>query len=115
MHITPEMMEAAYELLRTTPPFRSWRLPPGADVEFHVIRSNDRSGDYFRKAGGTHCIRVNDKWVGNLLSLLRVMAHEMCHLRHEATCPGDQAVHGRRFSALASAVCRSHHLDPKSF
>lgn len=36
LHLTLEMLEGAYEYLRTTPPFRRWKLPPGADIEFHV-------------------------------------------------------------------------------
>lgn len=109
------MLEATYELLRTTPPFRGWKLPPADEVEFHLMRFNDRGADYERKPNGTHCIRVNEKWCGNLTLLLRYMAHEMVHLHHGTICPSDSAHHGTWFKKLAATVCRHHHLDPKSF
>lgn len=115
LHITPAMMEASYELLRTTPPFRGWKLPAADEVEFKVISSESRSADYFRKADGTHCIRANQKWIGSLNGLVATMAHEMCHMHHNIECPSNQAWHGKWFQSAARQVCRYHHFDPKSF
>lgn len=115
LHITPAMMEASYELLRTTPPFRGWKLPPGEEVAFKVIHCNDRCGDYERLSDGTHCIRANAKWIGSIWGLLRLLAHEMIHLRQQIACPNDQSHHGTAFLTAAKTVCRYHLLDPKAF
>lgn len=115
VHITPAMIEATYELLRTAPPFRRWHLPPGDDVEFRVFTCNSHAADYYRKADGTHVLRVNANWTGTLHGLLRHVAHEMVHLAHGIACPSDQAHHGAWFRHKAAQVCRHLLLDPKSF
>ena len=114
LHLTPDMLEASYELLRTTRPFRAWRLPAGDDVEFHVYGGKDRSADYTKTATG-HRIRVNANWCGTLEKLIRAMAHEMCHMHLAIDCPGDQAHHGKRFQACAARVCAHHVFDLKAF
>lgn len=114
MHLTPAILEAQYELLRVCPPFRRWRMPPGDEVEFHVITSSSWAGDYeFRK--GVHLIRVNGKWCGTLLNLQRVVAHEMVHLHLQIAFPRDQSHHGARFKAKAALVCKHLCLDPLAF
>jgi hypothetical protein len=109
------MLDAAYSLLRTTPPFVGWPLPPAEEVEFCVINAKDRGGDYSRKADGTHVIRVNNRWCGNLLRLLEIMAHEMVHMHADTECPTDQSMHGKRFYSFAAKVCRHHVWDLKRF
>ncbi len=42
--LTPEMLRACYEFLRSTPPFRRWSLPPGDEIGFHVTRNRTRIG-----------------------------------------------------------------------
>ena len=42
MKLTPGILEAAYEFLRTTPPFKGWKLPSGVDITFRVIKKLDR-------------------------------------------------------------------------
>lgn len=115
MQITPEMCEAMYEFIRTTPPYKGWKLPAAEDVEFHIIHSRKVGADYYCKSDGTHQIRVNARWCGNVVSLYKLLLHEMVHLHHGYACPNDNAHHGRKFLALARQVCKAHVLDPKVF
>lgn len=113
-HITPHMMEAGYDYLRTTPPFRGWHMPPAEEVTFHVFAGHIHGADYLKTAQG-HRIRMNSNWVGSTQSLMKNLMHEMVHLHLEIACPTDQAHHGQRFKRKAALVCRYHCLDPKTF
>jgi hypothetical protein len=114
LSLTPAQLEAAYELLRTTPPFRGWKLPHADDVAFSVIRAKDRFADY-EYLDGTHHIRVSQAKQRQLGTLLATMAHEMCHLRMEMTVPKNSAEHGAAFHRLADQVCRWHGWDRGAF
>jgi len=114
MHLTPDILEAAYEFVRATPPFKGWHLPPGDQVEFFISRSRTHAADV-QDIGGRWRIRVNDRWCGNYASLVKYMMHEMTHMSQGIGCPTEQALHGRDFLARAKAVCRIHHIDPKIF
>ena len=107
MHRTLAQVEAAYELLRTLPPFRGWHLPPGDDVEFHLTRHRDRVADH-RFENGTHKIRISLCYDASVDDLLRVLAHEACHMRQAIVAPRDSSLHGRRFERHAAAVNKHH-------
>jgi hypothetical protein len=109
LNLTPAMLEAAYELLRTTPPFRNWKLPDTDDVEFHVTKFGHAADCGFD--GTQFVIRVSATKHGTLAALLETMAHEMCHMRY----PNDRAHHGYLFKRLAVRVCRHHGFDIKGF
>lgn len=120
LHITPELCALAYELLRATKPFAKWKLPPAAAVEFTVNRSMDTRGFYtyhaHRKTKSVHEIGVSVNCIGNLKSLVEVMAHEMIHLEERISCtltPG--AMHNSAFMRKAKTVCRIHSMDFKLF
>ena len=114
MHLEPAHLEAAYELIKTTPPFKGWKLPPADEVEFAISRNGNHAAD--AQWMGTHWrIRVNGKWTGNLSTLLRYMMHEMVHVAHGIQCPSDSAHHGQEFKRLGRLVCRFHYIDPKTF
>jgi hypothetical protein len=108
------MMEAAYTLLLSTPPFSGWRLPLADDVEFHVTKSVDDRGDYFFE-NDTHIIRLSACLIGSLHELLTTMAHEICHMRQELAAPDDPEHHGARFQKYADRVCHVHGFDRKAF
>ena len=122
IHLTPEMLEATYELLRTTPPFRRWKLPEADDVEFHVTRHRVLSGQYTylrsKKRVLWHRIEISTTCNKNLRDMMETMAHEMCHIRQRTA---DRAAktrtltHGRAFKRLAALVCRHHGFNPKTF
>lgn len=116
LHLTPEMMEATYELLRVTPPFAGWGLPDPDDLEFRVLSTRRYTG-HFRAAkrrGEHHEIGASMRKIGTLATLERVMAHEMIHLQQElkgTTTPGTE--HNANFYVLAAEVARHHCFDPK--
>jgi len=105
LHITPDLLERTYELLRHTRPFRRWKLPEADDVEFHVTRHRDRFGDC--TDGDPYTIRISSTKHDTLATVLETMAHEMCHMR--------DITHGKVFTRLAKQVCRHHGFDPKTF
>jgi hypothetical protein len=118
LHITPDILEAAYRYLMATPPFRRWKLPDADEVEFHVIRVDDRRGDwncYQKKSGGGHIIRISAKLIGRTQSLIEAVAHEMVHARCEMLGDKTASPHGGSFKRLAGQVCRHHGFDPKLF
>jgi len=115
--LTPDILRAAYEFMRATPPFRSWKLPVGSAVEFHVLRTKQFEGDhtvYCRT--NEHVIRVSAGKIGHANSLLAVMGHEMIHMKQETdkTCTPN-TVHNRAFHRTAAIVCRYHGFDPQLF
>lgn len=111
--LTPQILEAAYEYLRATPPFRSWGLPIGADVKFRVTRHRDREGDHGYDSKGVHVLRVSSRTIGHNLSLLLVTGHEMAHMRQGVL--GLPRSHNAFFHRLARRVCQYHGWDPKVF
>ena len=106
------MLAAGYDFLRTTQPFRGWRLPDSDALGFHVVRKSQLSAD-FGVEQGMPFIRVSDVHNGHTVTLLATLAHEMIHLRQYLT--GDREHHGPRFRKMAARACRAHGFDPKIF
>jgi hypothetical protein len=102
---------AAYDLLRTTSPFLSWKLPNAETIDFAVIRDRTNYGDC---DGET--IRVSSGRHGHLSTLLATVAHEMIHL-HQMRCRLEtpNTEHNADFRRRAARVCRLHGFDPKVF
>jgi len=111
LSLTPDMIAAAYELLRTTPPFRRWGLPEADDVGFYVIAAKGDHGSHWT-ADFAHHIAIN-KCHTQLPSLLNCVAHEMCHMRQFIL--GEKSYHGPVFKRLADQVCRHHGFDRGMF
>lgn len=111
-HLTPDLMAAAYDYLRTSRPFSAWRLPDADEVEFHVTRHKEILGDHAMH-GGKHVIRCSATNIGTTDMLMRIMAHEMIHAHCDRR--GVRGEHGRDFQAAADKVCRFHGFDRKSF
>ena len=119
MHITPALMEAAYELLRITPPFRKWKLAEPDDVVFRIIKTELTRGTFYRagkRGSKLPTIEISMKCIGSVHSLITTMAHEMTHM-HEDTnhVARDDVMHSARFKRLAAQVCRHHGFDAKLF
>jgi len=113
LSITPEAVEAAYELLRTTPPFDGWRLPPGDQVEFRVTGDRTALGSCRTDRA---CITISGHLHGHLSSLLETMAHEMIHLWQARRSAGRPDVdHDREFTRAAQRIARLHGFDPRQF
>lgn len=114
LHMTPAMLEAAYELLRATPPFKGWKLPPGDEVAFHILRTRAQQADHCL-VGNTHQIRVSAAKHATLRSLLETVAHEMIHVREVQLRARPDVAHGKLFNRLADKVCREHGFDRGQF
>ena len=121
MHITPEIVEQAYEFLRATPPFRGWKLPSSDDVEFHVKHiKSDRYADFYHaydrgKPRGKWTMRVDPRGCTHTDTLLRTLAHEMVHLREATMGLRLDVKQGASFKRLSAQVCRTHGFDPGVF
>lgn len=115
IHITHQLLEHNYELLRMTPPFNRWGLPPADEVELHATHiSENAQGEYYFK-GGRHVIRVNPKRHKTLNSMQFTLAHEMCHLREYMLGHRKVGCHGWMFNRLADSVCKHHGWDRGQF
>ena len=117
--MTPEILEAAYEYLRLTPPFRGWNLPHADQVMFRVLGAKDRFGHFrgrHRRADlhGASEIAISASLVRSTGVLLATMAHEMIHL-HQDENGTARGHHNPKFHALARKVCRAHGFDVESF
>lgn len=114
LHLTPAMLERAYELLRSTPPYRGWKLPPPDDVVFVVTRHKTTAGEHW-VAGLTHSIAISQNAIGTLALLTATMAHEMIHMKEFIDGVRNDVKHGASFQRLAARVCRLHGFDVKAF
>lgn len=119
LHITPQILAAAYEFLRALPPFNRWKLPPASELQFKVTSSKDTEGYYDDKRGKNDkpgqkpTIGISQVFVGHSHSLLETMAHEMTHVylfRKKV-----RKYHGPEFQRCAERVCKYHGFDPKRF
>lgn len=116
LRLTPEMLAAAYEFLRTSAPFRGWRLPTADEVEFQVVAARDRHGHYCRGDSAEHRIAISAATVGHTETLMRTVAHEMIHLyQRERRTETANAEHNSEFLRLARFVCLHHGFDPRAF
>lgn len=111
-HLTPEMMEASYEYLRLTPPFKAWRLPEGDELDFHVLKTDRIHGDCGMVNGRIY-IRVSMALVGRTDTLAPTMAHEMIHV--EQFRRRDPGTHNEFFRRAAKRCCGWHGFDLTTF
>lgn len=116
LHITPKLIEHAYELLRATQPFKKWKLPPADALGFKVTAQGDRYGHYNdgKPQGHWPHIAISTVHVKDLKTLLEVLAHEMVHIR-QGQLGRDVADHGRVFKRLAAQVCKRHGFSMETF
>lgn len=109
MKLTPEMLAASYEFLRTTLPFKHWKLPHADEVAFSVMVHKKNMADHCidRKQ---HTIRVAENHTVSTDALLCVMAHEMVHAYQDGvTKTGSRrVVHNKEFVRLGKRICAIH-------
>ncbi len=112
LHVTPEMMEQTYDLLRITKPFRIWKLPDPDGIRFHVTKDNGEFASFDVK-GGHPVICVTLHTARTLNSLTMHLAHEMIHLyQWKLKLPQN---HGNHFQICKARVCKEHSFDPGVF
>ncbi len=116
--LTPETLAAAYDFLRTTPPFNGWGLPESDEIKFRVSRNNRDYGSY-RWDGKQHVVTLSSNLIGYSGTLFRYLSHEMVHLHLEdidmESRTGGQDTHNVWFRKFAAQVCKVHGFDPKAF
>jgi hypothetical protein len=115
LHVTPDLMEMAYEYFRATRPFGPWKLPPGDEVEFMVTRNSVTAGycrSTFQRPQGRwlHEIGVSSVMVTRTHNLFEVIAHEMVHAHCDRL--GIKAHHGSDFRRLCAQVAKHHGFNP---
>ena len=116
MRLTPELLEACYEFLRVTPPFRRWDLPENYAVKFRVGKTRSHLGDYrWDGPRQRHMIMISGRRVAHTATLISVMAHEMIHLKQNCARTETYAEHNANFKRLAKIVCLHHGFDPLEF
>lgn len=119
LHITPELVEAGYEMLRLSPPFNRWALPHVDEVVIHAtpIKGTGNRGcqgeHWFD--GKQHHIRINPKRHHTLASMLMTLAHEMIHMRESMLAIRSDVFHGKDFQRMARQVCKCHGFDGGQF
>ena len=114
--ISIPVVEAAYELLRTTAPFKAWKLPRADEISFKLTGSKTDKGSCHVSAGREmYLLEVSQVCHHTLDELLKTLAHEMCHLREFQLNVRKDVMHGKDFNRLADNVCRVHQYDRGMF
>lgn len=114
--LTPHVLAAAYDYLRATAPFKSWRLPESDSVEFAVTRHRDRSADhttYCRTLD--HVIRVSAYYTKTTADLMECVAHEMIHAHQTRRKTETRQAHNAAFNRLNRRVCKIHGWKVETF
>lgn len=115
LRLTPDCLAAAYDFLRTTDPFKSWRLPESDDVAFHVIRSPKLFADFGIDDDGHPMIRVSAAKNGHTATLLMSVAHETLHFHQYLAGLDKGSDHNTDFKRKARRICLIHGWDPAMF
>ncbi len=114
LHITPEIIRTAYEYLRSTMPFKRWKLPIADEVEIRVIIHKTLLGQWCKTSH--HIIKINNKYIGTTLNLLQTIAHEMIHIAQDIAKKDSKNIeHNKDFYRRLSLVAKYHGFDPKWF
>lgn len=115
--LTPETLAAAYDYLKSTPPFNKWNLPESEDVKFRVGKQRREFASY-RWNGNVHEITMSSHGIGQTATLFPTLAHEMVHMDLEEMSMdsrGTRATHNGAFRIRAAQVCKIHGWDLKAF
>lgn len=115
--LTRELLRLNYEMNAATVPFNKWNLPDSHDVIFIVTRSRKVAG-YHEMKNGQHYIGISERCVGSLMTLTRVMQHEMIHCYQVITSPRTDTPgveHNAAFRRESDAICMVHGWDRMEF
>ena len=118
LHLTPELLENAYEYLRATLPFRRMHLPHADNLVFRVMGARDRFGHFkgrIKDDSDLNEIGVSQRAVHSTDMLMATMAHEMIHLYQHEKGTATKSSHNAEFERIASRVCRIHGFDREDF
>jgi hypothetical protein len=108
--VTPQTVQAVYEMLIQLPPFNRWNLPPSKDVNFEVTKDPTCYGEYEPEP---HTIRLSSAKLGFLDNVTRTMAHEIIHMRLYIKGSKSWDKHDAVFNNLSHKVATQLGYDPK--
>jgi len=115
LRITPDVIRNAYEYLRSTRPFNSWKLPHADKIQIRTVLAHDKLGEW-RFDNKHHCISINDKYISTSFSLLTTLAHEMIHMaQYVLKTETSNSEHNKDFFKKVKTVARHHGFDSKWF
>lgn len=115
IRINLPIVEAMYDTLRLTKPFVRWKLPDADDISFAITRSKTDRGEFYINSKGHATLGVSEVLCTTLDELMRILAHEMCHLHEHLHGPRKDVHHGSWFNAAADKVCKAHNFDRGAF
>ena len=115
--LQPHHLEGAYEFLRSLEPIRGWKLPHADETGFKIIRSKEYRGFHQPHTNGIdHTIEVSSYTIRHVDSLLKVMAHEMLHIKQRLHGEEVRGVeHNKAFWKWADKICLKFGWDPGLF
>jgi hypothetical protein len=108
--VTPQTVQAIYEMLIQIPPFNRWNLPPSKDVNFEVTKDPTCYGEYEPEP---HTIRISSAKLSWLDHSVRTMAHELIHMRLYLKGNKSWDKHEESFNELSHKVATQLGYDPK--
>jgi len=108
--ITPQTVQAIYEMLIQVPPFNKWNLPPSSKVNFEVRNDPDCYGEYEPEP---HTIRISYAKLSWVDHTIRTVAHELCHMRLYIRGSKSWDKHDAQFTKLSHRVATQLGYDPK--
>lgn len=111
------LVEAVYDMLRLTAPFKRWRLPEADAISFAISRDNNTRGEFHMTGVNKDVpvVTVNEKHHTTIQELMRTVAHEMCHLHEQLHGTRKDVHHGAFFNRAADQVCKAHNFDRGAF
>lgn len=118
IHITPEMVEAVYNLLKTMPPFKRWGLPSSNKVEWIITRNKTYMGrcTSYSHTDQKFTLEISMVKCTNTQTLVETVAHEMIHMRQRIVRGfRTELGHGKDFQKMADQVCRKHGFNRDYF
>lgn len=115
LRLSPDTLAAAYEYLRTTDPFKGWKLPHSDEVAFHVIRASNVFADFGVEEDGTPVIRVSTAKNGHTATVLMSVAHEIVHYHQYLAGLDKGSEHNLDFKKKAKRICAVHGWDVAMF
>jgi hypothetical protein len=108
--VTPQTVQAIYEMLIQLPPFNRWNLPPSSKVNFEVTNDQNCYGEYEPEP---HTIRISSAKLSFLDHCVRTTAHELIHMRLYIKGSKSWDKHDVVFNELSHKVAIQLGYDPK--
>jgi hypothetical protein len=108
--VTPQTVQAIYEMLIQVPPFNRWDLPPSKDVNFEVNNDPSCYGEY---EPDPHTIRISSARLSFIDHIIRTTAHELIHMRLYIKNSKSWDKHDKVFKTLSHRVATQLGYDPK--